>query len=85
MDAQTVINAAGAVIMFLLGIVVNSIKTGLEHLRDADNALAGKVQAIEVLVAGQYVRREDLDKVWEALRSQLERIEHKLDQKEDRK
>ena len=56
----------------------------LKSLQDADERLATKVQAIEVLVAGQYIKREDFDKTVSALFTKLDRIEEKIDRKVDR-
>lgn len=56
----------------------------LADLRSADSRLTEKVQSIEVLVAGNYVRREDLDKMTDALFKKLDRIENKVDGKVDK-
>lgn len=56
----------------------------LADLRSADSRLTEKVQSIEVLVAGNYVRREDLDKMTDALFKKLDRIENKVDGKADK-
>lgn len=58
--------------------------TSLNELRSADARLADKVQAIEVLVAGNYVTKNDLNILTEALFKKLDRIEQKVDGKADR-
>lgn len=83
-DTQTAFNIALSLIAFLGGWVLNSLKSSIEVLQRADSDLATKVQTIEVLVAGQYVRRDDLDKLVTALFSKLDKIDAKLDSKADK-
>ena len=45
---------------------------------------ADKVQHIEVLVAGTYVKRDDMEKLGGALFAKLDKIEAKLDGKADK-
>ncbi len=56
----------------------------LKDLQIADKDLVDKVSKIEVLVAGNYVRREDFDRTIERLFDKLDHIEMKIDQKADR-
>lgn len=84
MDIQVAFNIAVALVAFLGGWVLNSIRDSVKSLQIADEALALKVQAIEVLVAGQYVKRDDLDKLMTILFQKLDRIESKLDGKADK-
>lgn len=82
---QTLVNwflaGFGGVIGFLLKSVWESVK----ELQHADKELAAKVGEIEVLVAGAYVRKEELVKINEAIFTKLERIEYKLDGKADKR
>lgn len=57
---------------------------GLKDLERADKQLSGKVTELQILVAGQYVKKESFDKLSNALFSKLDRIEDKLDQKADK-
>lgn len=84
MDMQTSFNLAVAIGGFLGGWVLNSLKDSIQGLQTSDKALADKVQHIELLVAGQYVKREDLDKMMTALFAKLDKIEAKLDGKADK-
>jgi len=81
---QTFFNIAITLIGFLGGWVLNSLKSSIEALQRADTALTAKVQAIEVLVAGTYVKRDDMDKLGAALFAKLDKIENKLDSKADK-
>ena len=56
----------------------------LKDLQAADTALVAKVGAIEVLVAGSYVKRDEFTALSEALFKKLDRIEDKVDAKADK-
>lgn len=84
MDAQTIINIAIGLVGALGGWVLNNLKSSIDELRKQDSLLADKVQHIEVLVAGTYVKRDDMDKLGSALFAKLDKIEAKLDGKADK-
>lgn len=84
MNYQDSFNLALALAAFLGGWVLNSVRDSVKALHQSDEHLASKVQAIEVLVAGQYVKRDDLDKHLTAIFHKLDRIEGKLDGKADK-
>jgi len=56
----------------------------LNELRAADSTLADKVQRVEVLVAGNYVTKSDMNILTDALFKKLDRIESKVDGKADK-
>jgi CHASE3 domain sensor protein len=85
MDFQFAFNIAVALVGALGGYVLRSISARLESLQRADTDLTDKVQKIEVLVVGEYVRHSDLEKIANALFAKLDRISDKLDSKEDKK
>ena len=84
MDTQTLINVLFAIAGAMGGWILNNLKASIEALQKADATLADKVQHIEVLVAGTYVKRDDLDKLSSALFHKLDKIESKLDNKQDK-
>ena len=84
MDLQIAFNIALALVAFLGGWVLNSLRSSIESLQKVDTSLTTKVQAIEVLVAGSYVKRDDMDKLTNALFAKLDKIEAKLDGKADK-
>lgn len=88
MDAQTAFNILLGLVAFLGGWVLNSLRESIKSLQKSDAELADKVQHIEVLVAGQYAKRDDveknIDKLASALFAKLDKIESKLDQKADK-
>ena len=84
MDMQTSFNIAVGLIAFLGGWVLNSLRENIQSLQKSDSELATKVQGIELLVAGSYVKRDDLDKLTTALFEKLDKIDAKLDAKADK-
>ena len=56
----------------------------LQGLQKQDRELADKVGKIEVLVAGEYVKKDDFDRVIERLFDKLDHIELKIDNKADK-
>ena len=84
MESQTFINIALGLISFLGGWVVKNLQDSMKSLRESDKELTSKVQAIEVLVAGTYIKRDDFDKTVIALFAKLDKIETKLDGKANR-
>lgn len=84
MDFQIGFNIAVGLVAFLGGWVMNNLRDSMKALHDADSQLASKVQSIEVLVAGTYVKRDELDKLGQAIFAKLDRIESKLDGKADK-
>ena len=81
---QTMFNIAVTLIGFLGGWVLNSLKTSIDALHKADSELTTKVQAVEVLVAGSYVKRDDFDNFGNAIFKKLDKIYDKLDEKADK-
>jgi len=82
--SQNVINMLLVAVSTLFGWVFKVLYDKLRELQNADIVLAEKVQNIEVLVVGQYVKRTEMEKMYEALFAKLDRIENKLDGKADR-
>jgi hypothetical protein len=81
---QTIINWALTGFSALLGFLLNSAWQAVKDLQASDKALVDRVNAIEVLVAGDYVRRTDFERTIEALFAKLDKIEDKLDRKADK-
>jgi hypothetical protein len=84
MDSQTAFNVVLSLVAFLGGWVLNSLRDSIARLQVTDNALADKLQHIEVLVAGTYVTRNDLQQLTTALFAKLDKIDIKLDAKADK-
>lgn len=92
---QTLINylmaGFGAAISFILKVIWE----GLRELQKCDLDITAKISQIQLLVAGEYVKKEDLErstnmqreyfeKSLTALFAKLDKIENKLDGKMDR-
>ena len=84
MDLQLAFNLTTGIIAFLGGYVLNSISKRIESLQAADTALTEKVHKIETLVIGEYVKHSELDRLGEALFKKLDKIDIKLDNKQDK-
>ena len=81
---QDFINAVIGIVGAGLGWWMKTMWESLRELQRADAQLVEKVSAIEVLVAGQYVRRDEVEKLFSAVFRKLDRIEDKLSGKADK-
>lgn len=83
-EYQVFINWAFSLIGALFGWILKFFYDKLRDLTIQDQDLTKKVQAIELLVAGEYVKRDQLERMEEALFKKLDRIELKIDGKADK-
>lgn len=81
---QTILNWILGGFGGLLGFLLNTVWQAVKDLQKADRDLTAKVAEIEVLVAGAYVKKDDIDKLSSAIFAKLDRIEDKLDGKADK-
>lgn len=81
---EVLFKIAVAIAGFLGGWVLNRVTTSVDSLQRADSELTKKVQAIELLVAGQYVKREDFNQISAEMFRKLDKIYDKLDGKADK-
>lgn len=81
---QQFFNVIVAVCGFLGGWTLKVLYDDLKDLKAADMKLTEKVASIEVLVAGEYVKKDEFATNIAALFAKLDRIEDKLDKKVDR-
>lgn len=88
MEPQTLINVLIGLVGGMGGWILNNLSKTVDDLQKQDMELADKVQRIELLVAGTYVKRDELDKQIEHLSREifkrLDRIETKIDGKADK-
>jgi hypothetical protein len=84
MDWQWIANGAFTIAGVLLAMLMNSMKQSVENLERQDSELIEKMQAIQLIVVENYVKRDDLDKLTSALFAKLDKIENKLDKKVDK-
>ena len=84
MTIQEMFNLAVAISGFLGGWWVKTIWESLKDLQKADKELATQVSQIEILVAGQYVKKDEFDRTATAIFVKLDKIYDKLDAKVDK-
>ena len=68
----------------VLGFLLHSVWEAVKDLQKADAELTKRVSEIEVLVAGNYVTRQEFTNTVDALFRKLDKIEEKIDKKADR-
>lgn len=81
---QQLFNIAVALVGALGGWWMNTMWQSLKDLQKADKELADKVAAIEILVAGEYVKRDSFDRAVDRIFEKLDHIEDKIDGKADK-
>lgn len=81
---QTIINWLLGGFGTLIGFLLNAVWQAVKDLQKADQTLVQKVGELEVLVAGDYVRKEELQDNIKALFAKLDKIEDKIDRKADK-
>ena len=74
---QTIINWIIGLCGTIIGIFIKSMLDSIKDLQKSDKEMADRVGSIEVLVAGTYVKRDELRE----LMRKLEQIDAKLDRK----
>lgn len=73
-EYQVLFDVAIGVIGVLGGWTLNTVWAAVKDLQEADKELASKVGAIEVLVAGQYVTRDEFNQTLNQVFERLDRI-----------
>ena len=85
MAPQELLNMLFMIVGGLLGIFMKVLWAAHKALYEADKALAHKLNAVEILVAGDYVRREDFDRKIDALFNKVDKVLDALHNKVDRR
>ena len=73
-EYQVLFDVAIGVIGVLGGWTLNTVWSAVKDLQEADKELAEKVGAIEVLVAGRYVTRDEFNSTLNQVFERLDRI-----------
>ncbi len=85
---QILFNIAICVAGFFGGWILNAIWKAVNALQETDTKLSEKVSSIEVHLAGQYMKRDEMLQMCETLRETMDkgftRIFDKLDAKADK-
>lgn len=81
---QSFLNWVFGIVNIAIGAFMKVMWDSYTDLKKTDKELAEKVSNIEVLVAGQYVKREDFQNVTNQIFAKLDKILDKLEQKQDK-
>ena len=81
---QTVINWGFAALSGILGFLLNMLWQAIKDLQSADKELTDKVSGIEVIVAGNYVKKEEFDRTINRMFEKLDQIAMAVALKADR-
>lgn len=92
---QNLINYMMAGFSAAIGFILRVIWEGLRELQEADLVITAKLNQMQLMVAGEYVKKDDLERSATAQRDyfehnmvaifkKLDKIEDKLDGKADR-
>ena len=68
----------------LIGFLMHILWQAVKDLQSSDKDMNDKISDIEVLVAGSYMTRGELTEIMKTVFTKLDRIECKLDKKEDK-
>lgn len=82
---QTIINFVLGGFGAIIGFMLKALWQTVNDLQVADHKLAEKVAEIEVLVAGDYVRRDHLQQTIDAIFKKLDKMDMKMDRMDDKK
>lgn len=77
---QLLVAVSGAALSWVMKMIWSELK----ELQKADKEVAAKISDLTIVVAGQYMRRDEFDRLSAALFTKLDRIEAKLDLKADK-
>lgn len=81
---QTLINWLLGGFGTLIGFLLNAVWQAVKDLQSADKQLVEKMSKIEVLVAGDYAKREDVDRLGQTLFQKLDHISEQINRKADK-
>ena len=81
---QQLFNWAVAALGALGGFILKSIWDAVKELQRADTSLVEKVSSIEILIAGDYIKKEDFNSLSNIIFLKLDKIMEKLDSKVDK-
>ena len=81
---QTIVNWVLGGVGTVLGFLLNTVWQAVKDLQAADKQLTEELAQVKVLVAGDYVKKEEFNQNINAVFSMLRRIEDKLDRKVDK-
>ena len=84
MDYQMLFNVALGGFSFLAGFLLNNIWREIKALQSTDTETVKRIGAIEVLIAGDYVKRDEFRQVADKIFTKLDAIADNLSRKADK-
>ena len=66
-----------------ISFILKVIWDGLRELQKADVELTGQIGRVRLMMSDSYIKKEDFDRMANALFAKLDKIENKLDGKAD--
>ena len=84
MDYQVLYNIAVGALSFLFGFVLNNMWTELKTIQANERQTTTRIGAIEVLVAGNYVTKDEHTRTMERVFEKLDEISRDVNKKADR-
>ena len=81
---ELVVNFAFGLFAIVFGWLLKTLWGAVTDLQESDKTLTEKVNSIEVLIAGDYVKRTEFQTAIDRLFQKLDSIEAKIDQKADK-
>lgn len=84
MSNQQLFDILFSVISVLGGGLMSALWQEVKSLQKTDKELIDRISRVELLVAGVYVKKDELSKLSDAIFAKLDRIEDKLDGKVDK-
>ena len=73
-----------ALLIFIGGFFMKVIWNAIKELQGSDKEILERVSSIEILVAGEYVKRHEFHKTVDKVLTKLDSIDEKLDNKQDK-
>ena len=67
-----------------ISFILKVIWDGLRELQKADVDLTGQIAMVRLMMSDSYIKKEDFDRMANALFAKLDKIENKLDGKADK-
>lgn len=83
-EYQQLFNIILTFLFTALGWWLKSIQGMLNDLRDDDKAILDRLSSVEVMVAGDYLRRDEFQRQFSVLEDKLDKIFERLDSKADK-
>ncbi len=78
------VNMVIAGLLAALSFILKVIWDGLRELQKADVDLTGQIATVRLMMADSYIKKEDFDRMANALFAKLDKIEAKIDLKADK-